>query len=195
MFINESGLNRPDSYVLAQEAQSKLFIFSRRGETLSSQQIPQAVLVTGYSEGRIGDTLVQESHLKGLPILAIARNLRNMMCLKGRGSYTASLDATESEILKRQWRRSSLQLAIFSTFLLTMLDVWPNNCILWPPSTNEVIHRLSQACKAPPTKWKWRAIRPKRTQSAAPVEKLTEKNVDNALKGSSELLVLGRIQL
>ena len=33
---------------------------------------------------------------------------------------------------------------------------------------------------------------PKRTKGAAPVKKLTEKNVDNALKGSSELLVLGR---
>ena len=33
--------------------------------------------------------------------------------------------------------------------------------------------------------------RPKRTKGAAPVEKLTKKNVDNDLEGSSELLVLG----
>ncbi len=54
----------------------------------------KSVLITGCSEGGIGDALAIEFHSKGARVFATARNLSKMKHLKAMGIETLSLDVT-----------------------------------------------------------------------------------------------------
>jgi 1-acylglycerone phosphate reductase len=56
----------------------------------------QTVLITGCSEGGIGDALAQEFHRRGLKVFASARNLKKMNHLVEMGIQTLELDVTQS---------------------------------------------------------------------------------------------------
>ncbi len=54
----------------------------------------KSVLITGCSEGGIGDALAIEFHSKGARVFATARNISKMKHLKAIGIETLSLDVT-----------------------------------------------------------------------------------------------------
>ena len=60
----------------------------------------KTVLITGCSEGGIGDALAQEFHLKGLRVFATARNLTKVEHLKARGIEILKLDVTSTDSIK-----------------------------------------------------------------------------------------------
>ncbi|TGO29450.1 hypothetical protein BPAE_0015g00960 [Botrytis paeoniae] len=61
---------------------------------------PKTVLITGCSEGGIGDALAKSFHRQGLRVFATARNLAKIEHLKKLGLDTLSLDVTDSASIK-----------------------------------------------------------------------------------------------
>lgn len=55
----------------------------------------KTVLITGCSEGGIGDALAQEFHRKGLRVFASARNLSKIDHLKNLGLDIVPLDVVD----------------------------------------------------------------------------------------------------
>lgn len=83
-------------------------------------EMPRSVLVTGCSEGGIGDAIAQEFHRKGYRVFATARKLGKIRHLKALGLDVAELDVTSS---------SSVDLAVEHICKETggTLDVLVNN--------------------------------------------------------------------
>jgi NADP-dependent 3-hydroxy acid dehydrogenase YdfG len=61
---------------------------------------PKSVLITGCSEGGIGDALAQEFLKKGLRVFATARDLNSVQHLKELGCEVCRLDVTDVESVK-----------------------------------------------------------------------------------------------
>lgn len=81
---------------------------------------PKTVLITGCSEGGIGDALAQVFHRKGLRVFATARDLSKVEHLKTMGLDTLPLDVTDA---------ASIKAAVESVNSLTggTLDILVNN--------------------------------------------------------------------
>ncbi|TGO15386.1 hypothetical protein BTUL_0041g00720 [Botrytis tulipae] len=60
----------------------------------------KTILITGCSEGGIGDALAKSFHHQGLRVFATARNLAKIEHLKKLGLETLSLDVTDSTSIK-----------------------------------------------------------------------------------------------
>ena len=60
----------------------------------------KSVLITGCSEGGIGDALAMEFYSKGARVFASARNLNKIKHLKAMGIETLSLDVTSPELIE-----------------------------------------------------------------------------------------------
>jgi 1-acylglycerone phosphate reductase len=60
----------------------------------------KSVLITGCSEGGIGDALAQEFHNKGLHVFATARDLAKVAHLKVLGLEILQLDVTSQESIQ-----------------------------------------------------------------------------------------------
>lgn len=80
----------------------------------------QTVLITGTSEGGIGDALAKEFHRKGLRVIATARNLAKVQHLKELGLDILALDVVD---------QASIQGAVKKVEALTggKLDILVNN--------------------------------------------------------------------
>ncbi|KAG9253802.1 uncharacterized protein F5Z01DRAFT_623235 [Emericellopsis atlantica] len=63
--------------------------------------VQQTVLITGCSEGGIGDALAQAFHKKGLRVFASARNPAKVEHLKDAGLETLQLDVTDQGSIKK----------------------------------------------------------------------------------------------
>lgn len=61
----------------------------------------KTVLITGCSEGGIGDALAKAFHKKGLRVFASARNTAKVQHLKDMGLEILQLDVTDEESIKR----------------------------------------------------------------------------------------------
>jgi NAD(P)-dependent dehydrogenase (short-subunit alcohol dehydrogenase family) len=59
-------------------------------------QPPKTVLITGGSEGGIGEALARQFHLRGLRVFATALDLKEVEGLKAIGITVLSLDITDS---------------------------------------------------------------------------------------------------
>lgn len=81
---------------------------------------PKSVLITGCSEGGIGDALAKEFHRKGLRVFATARNLAKVQHLKNLGLEILPLDVVDAD---------SIAQAVESVRALTggTLDILVNN--------------------------------------------------------------------
>ncbi|KZT12008.1 NAD-P-binding protein [Laetiporus sulphureus 93-53] len=66
---------------------------------MSSSQ--KTVLITGCSEGGIGDALARRFHEQGYEVFATARNLSSMEHLVSLGIKTLALDVTDLEAMRR----------------------------------------------------------------------------------------------
>lgn len=60
----------------------------------------KTVLITGCSEGGIGDALAKAFHRKGLRVFATARNLSKIQHLQKLGLDTLALDVTDAASIK-----------------------------------------------------------------------------------------------
>ncbi|KAH8690178.1 putative short-chain dehydrogenase/reductase [Talaromyces proteolyticus] len=63
--------------------------------------VQKTVLITGCSEGGIGDALAKAFHKKGLRVFASARNLTKVQHLKTMGLDIIQLDVTDEESIKQ----------------------------------------------------------------------------------------------
>ena len=81
---------------------------------------PKSVLITGCSEGGIGDALAKEFHRKGHRVFATARNLAKVQHLKKLGLEILPLDVVNA---------TSITQAVESVHALTggTLDILVNN--------------------------------------------------------------------
>jgi len=61
----------------------------------------KTVLITGCSEGGIGDALAKSFHKKGLRVFATARNLAKVQHLKELGLDILPLDVTDDVSIKK----------------------------------------------------------------------------------------------
>lgn len=61
----------------------------------------KSVLITGSSEGGIGDALARTFHQKGLLVFATARNLTKVQHLKELGLEILPLDVTDEASIKQ----------------------------------------------------------------------------------------------
>jgi len=75
------------------------------------------VLITGSSEGGIGDALAKEFHKKGLRVFTTAPNLTKVQHLKDLGLEVLPLDVTDDEQSSERFRGSRLSLVEPSTSL------------------------------------------------------------------------------
>lgn len=82
--------------------------------------VQKSVLITGTSEGGIGDALARTFHKKGLRVFATARSLRKVQHLKDLGLEVLPLDVTDEASIKQ---------AVESVKALTggTLDILVNN--------------------------------------------------------------------
>ncbi|KUJ16581.1 NAD(P)-binding protein [Mollisia scopiformis] len=62
--------------------------------------VQKTVLITGSSEGGIGDALAKEFHKKGLRVFATARNLTKVQHLKNMGLEVLKLDVVDDASIK-----------------------------------------------------------------------------------------------
>ncbi len=63
--------------------------------------VQKTVLITGSSEGGIGDALAKEFHKKGLRVFATARNLAKVQHLKEMGLEVLKLDVVDEASIKQ----------------------------------------------------------------------------------------------
>jgi len=63
--------------------------------------VPKSVLITGSSEGGIGDALAKEFHRRGHRVFATARNLAKVQHLKEMGLEILLLDVTDDDSIKQ----------------------------------------------------------------------------------------------
>jgi 1-acylglycerone phosphate reductase len=63
--------------------------------------VQKVALLTGCSEGGIGDALAQEFHRKGLRVIATARNLSKIEHLKALGLEILPLDVVDDTSIKQ----------------------------------------------------------------------------------------------
>jgi 1-acylglycerone phosphate reductase len=61
----------------------------------------KTVLITGCSEGGIGDALAKSFHKKGFRVFASARNTAKVLHLKDMGLDIIQLDVTDEESIKQ----------------------------------------------------------------------------------------------
>ena len=80
----------------------------------------KSVLITGCSEGGIGDALAMEFHSKGARVFATARTLSKTKHLKAMGMETLSLDVTSAKSIQSA-------LAIINGATGGKLDILVNN--------------------------------------------------------------------
>src|SRR5579871_3118794 len=64
------------------------------------QQSKRTVLITGCSEGGIGDALAQEFHRRGLRVFATARNLKKVEHLSHAGIEVFQLDVVDEASIR-----------------------------------------------------------------------------------------------
>lgn len=69
----------------------------------------KTVLITGCSEGGIGDALAQSFHRRGLRVFATARNILKIEHLKKLGLDTLPLDVTDATSIKAAVERVKLE--------------------------------------------------------------------------------------
>ncbi|RAL63921.1 hypothetical protein DID88_003109 [Monilinia fructigena] len=69
----------------------------------------KTVLITGCSEGGIGDALARSFHCKGLRVFATARNILKIEHLKKLGLDTLPLDVTDATSIKAAVERVKLE--------------------------------------------------------------------------------------
>lgn len=69
-----------------------------KSKTMAQPQ--KSVLITGCSEGGIGDGLAKAFHQKGLRVFATARNLSKIKHFKALGIETLQLDVTDDASIK-----------------------------------------------------------------------------------------------
>jgi 1-acylglycerone phosphate reductase len=62
---------------------------------------PKTVLITGCSEGGIGDALAQSFHRRGLRVFATARNLAKVQHLEKMGMTILQLDVADASSRKQ----------------------------------------------------------------------------------------------
>lgn len=62
--------------------------------------VQKTVLITGSSEGGIGDALAKAFHKKGLRVFATARNLAKVQHLKDMGIEVLKLDVVDTASIK-----------------------------------------------------------------------------------------------
>lgn len=62
--------------------------------------VQKTVLITGSSEGGIGDALAKAFHKKGLRVFATARNLAKVQHLKDMGIEILKLDVVDATSIK-----------------------------------------------------------------------------------------------
>ncbi|TGO83768.1 hypothetical protein BPOR_0595g00040 [Botrytis porri] len=79
---------------------------------------PKTVLITGCSEGGIGDALAKTFHQQGLRVFATARNLAKIEHLKKLGLDTFSLDVTDSTSIKEAVNAVTLKIGGKLDFLV-----------------------------------------------------------------------------
>lgn len=60
----------------------------------------KSVLITGCSEGGIGDAIARSFHAKGLRVFATARDLAKVAHFKALGVEILPLDVTDAESIK-----------------------------------------------------------------------------------------------
>jgi NAD(P)-dependent dehydrogenase (short-subunit alcohol dehydrogenase family) len=94
-------------------------------------EMPRLVLVTGCSEGGIGDAIAQEFHRKGYHVFAKARKLKKIQHLKALGLDVVKLDVTLSSSVDLAVEHICKELGEHLTFLLITWD--------WVSRTN--VHR------------------------------------------------------
>jgi len=68
---------------------------------ITSEMGKKSVLITGSSEGGIGDALARSFHKKGLRVFATARNLTKVQHLKELGLEILPLDVTDDASIKQ----------------------------------------------------------------------------------------------
>lgn len=61
----------------------------------------KSVLITGTSEGGIGDALAKSFHKKGLRVFATARSLKKVQHLKELGLEVLPLDVTDADSIRK----------------------------------------------------------------------------------------------
>lgn len=61
----------------------------------------RTVLITGCSEGGIGDSLAQTFHKKGFRVFASARNTAKVQHLKDMGLHIVQLDVTDEQSIEQ----------------------------------------------------------------------------------------------
>ena len=64
----------------------------------------EVVLITGCSQGGIGDALAREFYLKGKRVFATARDLSKIQHLKAMGLDTLQLDVTSEDSIQNAVR-------------------------------------------------------------------------------------------
>jgi 1-acylglycerone phosphate reductase len=75
--------------------------FLPRSPYLVETMGPKTVLITGSSEGGIGDALAKEFHKRGLRVFATARNLAKVQHLKEMGLDVLQLDVLDDVSIKQ----------------------------------------------------------------------------------------------
>lgn len=93
----------------------------------------KSVLITGCSEGGIGDGLAQEFLKLGLRVFATARDLTKVEHLKALGCIIVKLDVCDDESVKTAAKRVAEKTG-------GGLDILVNNAGLGEPSENDIAH-------------------------------------------------------
>ena len=85
----------------------------------------KTVLITGCSEGGIGDALAQNFHKRGFRVFASARNTEKVEHLKKMGLDIVQLDVTDEESIKKAVSTVKAATGGYLDFLVN------NSCLLY----------------------------------------------------------------
>lgn len=101
----------------------------------------RSVLITGCSQGGIGDALAQQFHKDGLLVFASARNLARVKHLKDLGIHVLQLDVTDAESIAQAVRQVTSSTGGTLDILVNNSGggTWSCNC--WRPK-----HTLGAFC-------------------------------------------------